>query len=70
MVKLPPGTPVAHLKSAHYDTFLDAKMVGRVEGNPRNGDLIAVGESLARTTAEWEAAATRLDELRAAPPVS
>jgi 23S rRNA (cytosine1962-C5)-methyltransferase len=42
VVKLPPGTPVAHLRSAHFDTFLYAKMVGRIEGNPRSGDLIAV----------------------------
>jgi 23S rRNA (cytosine1962-C5)-methyltransferase len=48
VVKFPPGTPVVHLKSAHYDTFLYAKMVGRVEGNPRNGDLVAVVDKQGR----------------------
>ena len=45
---IPPGTPVAHLKSAAYGTFVYRRMVDRVEGGPADGDIVAVADKTGR----------------------
>ncbi|NLE30574.1 MAG: class I SAM-dependent rRNA methyltransferase [Phycisphaerae bacterium] len=47
-VPIPEGVPVAHLKSAHYNTFLYRKMISHIEGNAADGDLIAVRDKYNR----------------------
>ena len=41
-IDLPPGVGIAYLKSASYGAFIYERMVGRVEGNVQDGDLVAV----------------------------
>lgn len=36
------NSAVVYLRSAHYGAFLYKRMIGRVEGNPENGDIVAV----------------------------
>ena len=45
---LPPGTPIVHLRSASYGSFIYQRMVGRVEGGPADGDLVAVVDRAGR----------------------
>ncbi len=40
--EIPPGTPIVHLRSVSYGTFLYEKMIGSVEGGPSPGDVVAV----------------------------
>jgi 23S rRNA (cytosine1962-C5)-methyltransferase len=47
-IDLPKGVPVAHLKSASYNTFLYRKMIEKIDGEPANGDLVAVKDKYNR----------------------
>ena len=47
-VELPPGVPAVHLKSIHFGTFFYEKMVGRVEGSPADGELVAVADRVGK----------------------
>jgi len=47
-IAIPKGFPVAHLKSASYNTFLYRKMIDRIDGEPANGDLVAVKDKYDR----------------------
>jgi 23S rRNA (cytosine1962-C5)-methyltransferase len=47
-VPIPEGVPVAHLKSAHYNTFLYRKMVSHIEGQANDGDMVAVRDKYGR----------------------
>jgi 23S rRNA (cytosine1962-C5)-methyltransferase len=47
-VPIPEGVPIAHLKSAHYNTFLYRKMVSHIEGEANDGDMVAVKDKYGR----------------------
>ena len=47
-IAIPKGVPVAHLKSASYNTFLYRKMIETIDGEPSNGDLVAVKDKYDR----------------------
>ena len=38
----PAGCPVVHLKSASYGAFIYQRMIGEVDGEPQDGDFVAV----------------------------
>ena len=42
--ELPAGVPAVHLKSIHFGTFFYDKMIGRVDGRPADGELVAVAD--------------------------
>jgi len=39
---VPGGAPVVHLRSASYSSFIYQRMIGQVQGEPADGDLVAV----------------------------
>ncbi len=45
---VPAGVPVVHLKSIHFGTFFYDKMIGRVEGSPVDGEIVAVADKLGK----------------------
>ena len=46
--KPPPGVAVVHLRTISFSAFIYNKMVERVEGNPQDGDIVAVADRFGR----------------------
>ena len=45
---IPPGVPAVHLKSIRMGAFIYERMVDRVEGDPSDGDIVAVADKYGR----------------------
>lgn len=41
---IPPGVPVAYLRSINFSSFIYRKMIDRVTGSPQAGDIVAVAD--------------------------